>query len=397
MSKNANKQHRAARLMGCLLALSVLPCSQVFAAGQAATQKQIQEVREQIQSLNQSIQTDQNKKAGEQKAIGAIDREIASTSSRIRKLQSEIKASNQQLKTLEARQEKTRTEISEQRKAIIELVDQSFRNGPQQPLKLVLNQQDPASITRLMEYQRYSHEARQEKLERFRSSLDELHQIHDSTEAEVSRLADLKRQVDRQQAQLVDKKKSRTQAVASLNKKLTEQGGQLKTLKANQANLESVLKRIEAAIARERERAAAANRNQDLGPSTVLKRRGNLPWPVDGRILKRFGSQREGDLRYEGVVLNAGEGSAVRSVHNGRVVFADWLRGYGMLTIVDHGNGFLSLYGNNQSLVHQPGDMISAGEVLAYSGSSGQNLEGVYFELRKTGRPVNPEEWCSRR
>lgn len=354
----------------------------------AATKRQIEAVKTQIQSLNQSIRSDQNKKASEQKAIGEIDREIARTSNEVRKLQAQITSSHEHLKTLEGKQRAINKDLASQRAAIASLVENSYRNGPQEPVKLVLNQQDPGTLTRLMQYQRYSHEARQQKLQAFQQSLTELEQVKADAHAEVERLAELKRGVDRQQALLADKKKQRKQALAALDKKLHQQGGQLKTLQANQANLEAVLKRIQEAMARV---------PKYDNPSPVLTQRGNLPWPVAGRILRSFGSIREADLRYEGVVLEAPEGTAVRSVHNGRVVFSDWLRGYGMLTIVDHGNGFMSLYGNNQSLTHKPGDSVAAGDLVAYSGSSGQSMEGVYFEIRKGGQPVNPQEWCARR
>lgn len=372
---------------GCALFCLQAPLTQAQ-NDPAATKRQIEAVKSQIESINQSIRSDQNKKASEQKAIGKLDREIARTSNEVRKLQSQIASSHEHLKTLEQRQQKINKQLAEQRASIAALVENSYRNGPQEPVKLVLNQQDPATLTRLMQYQRYSHDARQQKLRSFQQSLAELEQVKAEAQKEVAHLAELKRGVDRQQALLADKKKQRQQALASLDKKISEQGSQLKTLKANQANLEAVLKRIQEAMARVR--------TYD-NPTPVVKQRGNMPWPVPGRILRNFGSPREGDLRYAGVVLEAPEGTPVRSVNNGRVVFSDWLRGYGMLTIVDHGNGFMSLYGNNQSLTRKPGETVSVGDVVAYSGNSGQSIEGLYFEIRKGGQPVNPQEWCARR
>lgn len=371
---------------GCAVTLQA-PVVQAEKQDPAATKRQIEAVKTQIESLNHSIRSDQGKKAGEQKALSALDREIARVSNEIRKLQSRITSTNEHLKTLDKKQKKINRDIAEQRSAIAELVENSYRNGPQAPVKLVLNQQDPATLTRLMQYQRYSHQARQQKMQAFEQSLTELDQVKAETQTEIERLAELKQGVDQQQAQLAEKKKQRKLALAQLDKKLSQQGGQLKTLKANQANLEVVLKRIQEAMSR----VATYN-----NPSPVLKQRGNLPWPVSGRIVRYFGSTREGDLRYEGVLLEASEGTPVRSVHNGRVVFSDWLRGYGMLTIIDHGNGFMSLYGNNQSLTRKPGETVATGDVLAYSGSSGQNAEGAYFEIRKGGHPVNPQEWCAR-
>ncbi len=372
---------------GCAL-LAVHTASVSAQGDPAATKRQIEAVKSQIDSLNQSIRSDQNKKASEQKAIGEIDREIAKTSNEVRKLQSQIASSHEHLKTLEQRQTQINKDLASQRASIAALVENSYRNGPQEPVKLVLNQQDPATLTRLMQYQRYSHDARQQKLDSFEQSLAELNQVKADAQQEMERLAELKRGVDRQQALLADKKKQRKQALASLDKKISTQGNQLKTLKANQANLEAVLKRIQEAMAR-----VTTYDN----PTPVVKQRGNMPWPVSGRILRGFGSPREGDLRYAGVVLEASEGTPVRSVNNGRVVFSDWLRGYGMLTIVDHGNGFMSLYGNNQSLTRKPGETVAVGDVVAYSGNSGQSIEGLYFEIRKGGQPVNPQEWCARR
>lgn len=381
--------HHAALLLfaaGCNL---LLPSLHAFAADKqdpAATQREIGQVKSEIDSLNKSIRVDQGKKATEQKAIGDLDREIAKTSTDVRQLQAQITSANEHLHALKQQQKDIEKSLAAQRAAITALVESGYRHGPQEPIKLMLNQQDPSTLTRLMKYQRFSHQARQEKLHAFDQSLADLERVKTDARGEVSKLATLKKGLDQQQASLSDKKKQRKLALAALDKKLSSQGSQLKTLEANKANLEAVLKKIQQAMAK-----VATYQN----PTPVLKQRGNLPWPVPGRVLRGFGSTREGELTYEGVLLDAAEGTPVRSVHNGHVVFSDWLRGYGMLIIVDHGNGFLSLYGNNQSLARKPGDSIAAGDVLAYSGSSGQNAQGAYFEIRKAGQPVNPQEWCS--
>ncbi|MDT4859240.1 Murein hydrolase activator EnvC [compost metagenome] len=127
------------------------------------------------------------------------------------------------------------------------------------------------------------------------------------------------------------------------------------------------------------------------------KSRGQLPWPVDGRLVARFGSARGGDSRakWDGVLIGASEGSAVRAVHGGRVVFADWLRGAGLLVILDHGNGYLSLYGHNQRLLKNAGDIVKAGESIATVGTSGgQDTPALYFAIRQQGRPTDPAQWC---
>ncbi len=161
---------------GCAL-LAVHTASVSAQGDPAATKRQIEAVKSQIDALNQSIRSDQNKKASEQKAIGEIDRDIAKTSNEVRKLQSQIASSHEHLKTLDQRQAQINKDLASQRASIAALVENSYRNGPQEPVKLVLNQQDPATLTRLMQYQRYSHDARQQKLNSFEQSLAELNQV----------------------------------------------------------------------------------------------------------------------------------------------------------------------------------------------------------------------------
>ena len=136
----------------------------------------------------------------------------------------------------------------------------------------------------------------------------------------------------------------------------------------------------------------------DLGGKRFGKLAGKLPWPLPGRITTGYNSRREGALRWQGVILGAPGGTPVRAIHSGRVVFADWLRGYGLLTIVDHGDGYLSLYGYNQALLREVGEWVAAGDSLALAGNSGGNMaSGLYFEIRHRGKAVNPTRWCDRR
>ena len=138
----------------------------------------------------------------------------------------------------------------------------------------------------------------------------------------------------------------------------------------------------------------------DLPPNTnstpIENRKGKLTWPIKGRVSKRFGNRRaQGKLRWNGVIINARTGTAITAVHRGRVVFSDWLRGFGLLTILDHGDGYLSLYGHNEVLNKEPGDWVENGEIIAYSGrNTEQSISGLYFELRHQGKPINPTKWC---
>jgi septal ring factor EnvC (AmiA/AmiB activator) len=158
-------------------------------------------------------------------------------------------------------------------------------------------------------------------------------------------------------------------------------------LKANQSALEKVLRAVQESM---------ADLPANLGNSPFASLQGKLKWPAQGRMVHHFGAYREqGALRWNGVLIAAPPGSPVRAVHHGRVVFADWMRGFGNLIIVDHGGGYMSLYGHNESLLKGPGDWVRGGETLATSGNSGgQSQAGLYFEIRHKGTPVNPARWC---
>lgn len=386
---------RTVGLSGALLTLLMLLAqgapSTASAASQGeagATKRKIEAVKGEIKSLQDDIAADQGRKADAQQALGRLDREIAATSQRIRSLQTQMDTARAQLATLEAQHRQIEADIDEQKKAVSELVVAGHRQGPEGPVKSALNQQDAGGMTRFMTYQRHVHQARREKLDDFAAMLDALAENEAQAQAEMDRLATLKVDLDKQQDALTKRKAERRKALASLDKTLADKGTRLKTLESNKANLEAVLRKIQDAMAR---------MGQFDGGTPLVKQHGHLPWPVPGRILNAFGSTREGELRFEGVTLQANEGTPVRVIHNGRVVFAEWLRGYGMLVIVDHGGGLMSLYGNNQSLATKAGETVEAGAVIAYSGSSGLNKPATYFEIRQRGQPVNPQAWCVRR
>lgn len=224
--------------------------------------------------------------------------------------------------------------------------------------------------------------------------------------------------------QLAAVRQERQQALSKLNKDLASRDARLKERQQAQAHLNNVLKTIEETLARQareaaeqaaREKAMLAQQLQEsaktgkpvpLGPAVstgqsvdgpFAKAQGRLPWPVNGRLLARYGSARGDDARakWDGVLIGASAGSQVRAVHGGRVVFADWLRGAGLLVIVDHGGGYLTLYGHNQSLLKDAGDIVKAGDPIATVGTSGgHNHPALYFAIRQQGRASDPARWC---
>lgn len=280
---------------------------------------------------------------------------------------------------------------------------------------MLLNQQNPEKFSRSLTYHQYLSEARLEQLNAFNETLRQLNNIQAEIDRQQAILLVRKSDLEQRNQALVAVRQERRDALAALNRQQNNHKQRLESRQQEQAQLNQVLKTIEETLARQAREAeearrqaalAAQNTEHATGPAVATgsavdgpfaRARGKLPWPVDGRLLARYGSPRDGDARtkWDGVLIAANAGSQVRAVHAGRVVFADWLRGAGMLVIVDHGDGYLSLYGHNQSLLKNPGDQVAAGDVIATVGTSGgQDSPALYFAIRQQGQPSDPSQWC---
>ena len=265
----------------------------------------------------------------------------------------------------------------------------TYKTGRQEYLKLLLNQQQPEKLGRVLKYYDYIHEARHTRIQEYAKTMDNIRQANVTIENKVSQLKGLQLTLKTQTQNLGKSQQLRKAALAQLEKSLTKRTRNLGRLKSNATELQQLLNAIV------KRQAESQYRKRHHG-APFAKRKGQMAWPLSGKILRNFGSHRDqGKRLWNGVFINAAKGSPVISVHSGQVVFADWLRGFGMLLIIDHGSGYYSLYGHNESLSRKSGQWINAGEVIAYSGNSGGlSSPGLYFEIRKNGEPVNPKQWC---
>ncbi|MEG1962723.1 MAG: peptidoglycan DD-metalloendopeptidase family protein, partial [Pseudomonas sp.] len=308
--------------------------------------------------------------------------------------------------------------------------------GREEYLKLLLNQQNPEKFARTLTYYDYLSQARMAQLRSFNETLRQLANVEQDISLQQAQLLAQQGNLDAQRQELEKVRSERQQVLAKLNSDVKARDQKLQAREQDQADLSKVLKTIEETLARQAREAEAARQKALLAAQEAEKQRqrdalaasstttpskpkalagplvssngetfggafssarGKLPWPVNGRLLARFGETRGGDSRakWDGVMISASAGSQVRAVHGGRVVFADWLRGAGLLVILDHGNGYLSLYGHNQSLLKSAGDVVKAGEAISTVGDSGgQNSSGLYFAIRQQGRPSDPAQWC---
>src|SRR5690606_30771426 len=371
-----------------VLALSCLLGTAV-ADERAEARKQIEAARKDVAELQKLLKQIEQEKSAVHKQLQTTESEMGKLEKQVDALQQEIDRSEAELDRLN--EEKTTLEgarIEQQRLSGIQAraADQS---GRQAYLKLLLSQLIPEKFSRSLTYYDYLSKARFEQLEGFNETLRQLAKVETGIEQQQAALSEQQSGLKQRQAELAEVRKQRQQTLAKLDKDLSTRDSKLKARQQEQAQFERVLKTIEETLARQareaeeqRQRALAMAREEQrrqqrsgssaTAPSGQLvssggesfggpfaNAKGKLPWPVDGRLVAGYGTPRGGDARtkWDGVLIGAAIGTQVRAVHGGRVVFADWLRGAGLLVILDHGNGYLSLYGHNQSLLRDAGEI----------------------------------------
>lgn len=394
------------------------------------------QLRAQAQSAKSDLASVQREIKTAQKKLRLTQAQRNKQLAALQKAQQQIKALEKSLavSAKEKRQREDRMVVLRQRQAELtedkraqlkqlkEDVQQSYRAGHDDYFKLLLNQENPALFARQLRYFGYLQKARSERITELDGTLTELASLQIEEKEQIARLEELATKLTQEQSQLNEAKEQRSAALKILNSEIKEQDKNLKSLKRDQAALQSLMRRLER-VAREQERqelqrrrneeraAKEANKgsNKVVKPAPVEKEtvwsqepdytspyRGNCSLPASGGIRAQFGSARGGGLRWNGIVIAASAGSPVKAVKAGKVLYADFLRGYGKLVILDHGKGFMSLYGYNQSLQVRVGDSVSAGEVLASVGAGTADTEsGLYFETRLRGRPSQPGNWCN--
>ncbi|MBL4570054.1 MAG: peptidoglycan DD-metalloendopeptidase family protein [Alcanivorax sp.] len=350
---------------------------------------QLEQLKDRISELSAAQNRELRKRDSVQADLREAELRISRLSREQRNLEQQAGEARQRLAKLEKEQAELAREKQTQLSWLAKTVRASYQAGRQERIKLLLNQEQPDQIARLLRYQEYYQRARSDRLQQVNGELDELMAVSLRVEQARQALLDKRSDVQRHADKLQGAQKSRQQTLASLNRSLEDRSSSLSQLKRDQQQLEKLLADMQRSL---------DDIPADLGGKPFGKLAGKLPWPLEGSIGTSYNSAREGALRWQGVILNASAGTPVRAVYNGRVVFADWLRGYGLLTIVDHGNGYLTLYGYNQSLLREVGEWVSAGDSLALAGNSGGNrASGLYFEIRHRGKAVNPTRWCNRR
>lgn len=374
-------------LVTALLAV-VLACPQAQSASKSEKEKQLDSLLQKIEKLRQTIDVKEDSKSRYIKQLKAIERNIGKVSQKIRSTDKEIRAKQSELASLRETRRQHQRRLGRENNILAEQLYTAYTLGREEKVKLLFSQQDVQLIQRNLVYYEYFSNARVDLIKSVEASIEGIIETEQRIRLASKELEKSQHILKAQKSDLDKDRKKRESIVASLEKQLKKQGGHLASLQDEAKQLQELIDSIQEIFD---DAPEAEFLQQDFADM-----KGKLAWPVEGKVRKLFGSHKpQSDLKWQGIVIEAGSGEHVRAVSNGRVAFADWLRGMGNLIIIDHGNSYLSLYGHNESLFKAAGEWVESGEIIGSIGSSGgQQAPGLYFEIRKKGKPQNPTRWC---
>ncbi|HEY6985576.1 MAG TPA: peptidoglycan DD-metalloendopeptidase family protein [Rhodanobacteraceae bacterium] len=378
-----------------IFALALLTAAQIVVADEADPQQAAQEreahrkletVRAEIKAVTEQQRATEDQRSEAARALREKETEVAGVARDVHAFDEKIVTQQAQLAALDQQRAELEKVLKTQRDALAALLRSAYALGRNEELKLLLQQNDVAAIARVLAYNKYFQRARIGRIDQLSADLEQLATVQESIRAKTAELASTRDARATEATRLESERSEREALVASLDAKLQEQGARAAALGKDEKSLGTLLDKLRDVF--------ADIPKQLAGAEPFGSMRGRLAWPVDGKIVRGFGAADESGRRSSGLLLAAKSGTSVRAVSHGRVAFADWLRGYGLMIIVDHGDGYLSLYGCNETLLKDVGDWVNAGEVIATSGASGgQKTPGLYFELRAKGQAVDPRGW----
>ncbi len=374
------------KMQQSLALLLCLGSAPVVAQDQKEVQQELSQLKGQIQKTEKELQQQQKAFSKAQDLLKSADQSLARLAQQIRQSDDELIKVQQRQQQLELEQQQLQQSFELQKSLLAQQLKGAFVTGEHDYTKMLLNQQDSNKLERVLTYYQYLNQARMQQITQIQQTAESLKQVELELQQKAEQQRELQARLKQQQQELMDAKSSQLASVKKMKSFLTDQEQQLDYLKQNEQSLQTTLGKLKAA-------AIAAKKRINL-PKT----KGKLPWPVQGDILQGYGEKRLAGVSSRGILIAAPEGSKVKAVADGQVIYADWLKGYGWVIVLDHGNGVMSLYGHNQTLLKKPGEAVNASEAVALVGASGgQAQAGLYFEIRQKGTAINPVTWLQKR
>ncbi|MEM5512211.1 peptidoglycan DD-metalloendopeptidase family protein [Pseudoalteromonas sp. AS84] len=375
---------RINRLIKCGLILTSLVTASAV-ANEDRTKKDLSEVQNALEQSQAEYNAQRKKIASLQKNLKSHELDIAKNAKALNMAEQSVKETKTQQKELQNKADELDRKHTQFQKVLAAQLKSAYMAGGDDYSKMLLNQEDTAKFERTLSYYNYLNKARIEQIEDLKDLQQQIVQNQKELVKTQEKLELLFDEQKRRQTALVNAQSERQANLKNLQAQLNSTKSSINYLKENQQTLVATIEELE------------KEKTQKIELLGLNKNKGKLDWPSKGKLEHTFGQRKHGGIDWKGVLIGAKEGTNINSVHNGQVVFADWLKGYGWVIVVDHGEGFMSLYGHAQTLLRDVGDMVREGETLALVGQSGgQASSGLYFEIRHKGRAVNPIKWCKR-
>jgi septal ring factor EnvC (AmiA/AmiB activator) len=414
---------RVAPLRILLLALALVLAAPALAQNPAEAEKKLQRVRGELKTISQERRRLEGERGAASRKLREADEQVGSSSRRLGETEAALKREEAALAGLQQRRQRMQQGLDAQRRQLAALVRAAYLQGSDGPLKVLLSQDRVADAQRALAYHRYLQGDRAQRISALTGELQQLATLEEEIQARRTQLDTTRAEQRARITQLERDRRQRAGLMAELEQRYQDRSEREKALGQDARALETVLANLRAAARRaEAERRAAARRaeaERAAASATPAKGKtpasrtatprpavasapalkvGGLGWPLSGNLLARYGGKLPDGRSSVGVLIGAPAGSTVTAVADGSVVFAEWMTGYGLILIVDHGNGYMSLYAHNESLLRDAGDTVKRGDAVAKVGSSGgQGMPALYFELRRNGQPVDPSSWLQRR
>lgn len=365
----------------------------------AAPKDDLSSLRGRIKELQKAVDSTEDKKVDATDALKQSEQAISNANRRLRELARQKEDVGATLDRLQHESIATQGRIGKQQALLGRLLQHYYLQGQHDPLKILLNQQDPSQIARQLHYYRYFSRERATLISGLRQNLQHSQEQARIYQEKDTELKQIESEQTRQKAQLEQEKAARKTLLNRINQKIAAQRHEIGRLQRDEKRLTKLIERL-SKLARPKARKSPSLRNNSLpspqaSNSAFHQLKGKLHLPIRGELFNHFGSPREDSgATWKGLFIKSPAGQEVKCIANGTVVFSDWLRGFGNIAIVDHGDGYMSLYGNNETLYKQAGETVKAGDAIAAVGNSGGIAEtGLYFEIRYQSRPFDPLGW----
>jgi septal ring factor EnvC (AmiA/AmiB activator) len=402
-----------------ILCLCVVSTSSVAAKKIDAAKEDLSDLKEKINALKKELDNNQAAHKDAADALKESETAISSANKKLREINQKQSNNKHTLSTLKKQSLTLNEKLSQQQKRLSTLLRQQYMHGDQSYTRLILQNKNPSEIARDVKYFSYIAKEHAKVIDDMQSSLEKVKALNNKTAEALRQVAELKAKQEKEKKTLEAQKLEKSKVVKTLSKQISAQRGQIKKLTRDEKNLSNLVKRLAKIVPKKikkpktKANKPSLNKN-DSKPEVIVSNeetpsndyagvnfsalKGKLRLPARGELTNRFGAKRDDTgISWKGLFIRAAEGADVKTVASGRVVFADWMRGFGNLIIVDHGSGYMSLYGNNQAVLKSVGEEVTAGDAIASVGNSGGNeSNGVYYELRRNSLPFDPMSWSVR-